>query len=72
MQLCIASGADPGFGNGGPRFVAKRAMSEASYERSELRPKRVTTEASYDRSEYKSAAGRGGGGGRCKPPDIFF
>ena len=55
------SGADPGFGNGGARFVAKRVTY--------IRVKRVTSEASYEGSEYKSA---GGTGGRCKPPGKFL
>ena len=44
-------------------------MSEASYERSDLRVKRVTTEASYDRSEYKPA---GGPGGAARLPRFFL
>ena len=37
----VLAGADPGFGNGGPRFLAKRVT--------------YTSETSYERSEYKSA-----------------
>ena len=39
----VGARADPGFGNGGARFLAKRVT--------------YTSEASYERSEYKSAGG---------------